>query len=327
MKKSALFIHFYLFICSVIYSQNIDLKALKSPVIFRGSQAIAYRDPAVLYHNRIFYLFFTQVEIEPDGRIYMYTATSKCTDLVHWTSPRRLTVKDQNLDFSSPGNIIRFGDEWLLCLQTYPRPGYTSEQMPKYGNQWARLYIMRSKDLESWSEPELLKVKGPDVPLADMGRMIDPYLLKDKDNPGKYWCFYKQNGVSLSYTYDFKNWIFFGHTESGENTCVLTDHNQYILFHSPSNGIGIKRSDDLKTWTDWGDLITLGQAEWEWARGRITAGAVVEIKGNKNAKYLMFFHGSGPLTEKQGDFDKNSTIGIAWSNDLKTWDWPGKQKK
>jgi len=37
----------------------------------------------------------------------------------------------------------------------------------------------------------------------------------------------------------------------------------------------------------------------------------------------MFFHGSGPLTEEQGDFDKNASIGLAWSTDLRTWHWPG----
>jgi len=326
MKKSVLLIFSCLLINSVISAQKIDLKALKSPVIFKGNETLAYRDPAVLFHNRTFYLFFTLTEIEQDGKIYMYTATSKSADLVYWTIPRKLTVKDQNLDFSSPGNAIRFRDEWILCLQTYPRPGYTAEQMPKYGNQSARLYIMKSKDLENWSNPEMLKVKGPNVSESEMGRMIDPYLLQDKDNHGKHWCFYKQNGVSMSFTYDFKNWIFFGHTDSGENTCVLKDHNQYILFHSPSNGIGIKKSDDLKTWKDWGSLITLGQAEWDWAKGRITAGAVMELHGNKQAKYLMFFHGSGPLIEPQGDFDKNSSIGIAWSKDLITWDWPGKSR-
>ena len=41
-------------------------------------------------------------------------------------------------------------------------------------------------------------------------------------------------------------------------------------------------------------------------------------------KYLMFFHGSGPLTEEEGDFDKNSSLGIAWSDDLTNWEWPGK---
>ncbi|MCD7976136.1 MAG: hypothetical protein LUG51_02885 [Tannerellaceae bacterium] len=40
-------------------------------------------------------------------------------------------------------------------------------------------------------------------------------------------------------------------------------------------------------------------------------------------KYVMFFHGSGPFTEEEGDFDKNSSIGIAWSEDLLQWEWPG----
>jgi hypothetical protein len=307
-----------------IYPQISQLENLKSPILFRGNEKTAYRDPAVLFHNKLFYLFFTLTEIEADRRIYMYTALSKSSDLIHWTAPRKLTVKDQNLDYSSPGNVIRFHDEWILCLQTYPRPDYTIDMMPRYGNQSSRLFVMKSKDLENWSKPELLRVKGSDVSVADMGRMIDPYLLRDKDDSTKYWCFYKQNGVSMSFTYDFRNWTYFGHTESGENVCVLTENNQYILFHSPQNGIGIKKSTGLKTWSDFGNLITLGQAHWDWAKGRITAGSVIELPKNKQTKYLMFFHGSGPLTESQGDFDKNSSIGIAWSNDLKTWNWPGK---
>ena len=74
----------------------------------------------------------------------------------------------------------------------------------------------------------------------------------------KWWCFYKQNGVSMSFTCDFKNWTYFGHTESGENACVLVENNEYVLFHSPKNGIAIKRSSDLEHWHDWGDLIILG---------------------------------------------------------------------
>ena len=174
MKGHILLIAMFLLIYQGTDAQNIRLKNLSSPVLFQGDQHTAYRDPAVLYHDRTFYLFFTLTEIELDGKIYMYTATSKSSDLVHWTTPRKLTVKDQNLDFSSPGNVIRFRDEWLLCLQTYPRPGYTVKQMPIYGNQSSRLFITRSKDLENWSEPELLKVKGPDVPESEMGRMIDP---------------------------------------------------------------------------------------------------------------------------------------------------------
>lgn len=75
-----------------------------------------------------------------------------------------------------------------------------------------------------------------------------------------------------------------------------------------------------------GDLIVLGQDQWQWAKGRITAGTVVDLRENsKYGKYLMFFHGSGPKTEKEGDFDKNASIGIAWSDDLKNWEWPGKE--
>jgi hypothetical protein len=323
MKNWFLIITFILRAYLDINAQHIHLSELKSPVLFHGDEQTAYRDPAVLYHNKVFHLFFTLTEIEPDGKIYSYTAYSRSTDLIKWSVPRKLTARDQNLGFSSPGNIIRYQREWILCLQTYPRPDYTVKQMPRYGDQSARIYIMRSRDFKTWSDPELLKVKGPDVPVAEMGRMIDPFLLQDKDDKKKYWCFYKQNGVSMSWSYDLKNWTYSGHTESGENVCVLIENNQYVLFHSPKNGIGIKRSNDMKTWTDWGSLITLGQKEWDWAKGRITAGAVIKLPKNQKPTYLMFFHGSGPLPESQY-FDKNASIGIAWSDDLKNWEWPGK---
>ena len=156
-----------------------------------------------------------------------------------------------------------------------------------------------------------------------MGRMIDPYLFEDKDEKGKWWCFYKQNGVSMSYTYDFLNWTFYGNTNSGENVCVLNDGGEYVMFHSPSNGIGIKRSTNLKDWQSFGSQITLGQKHWKWAKGRITAGTVIDLRSTPRVgKYLMFFHGSGPKKEKEGDFDKNSSIGVAWSNNLIDWEWP-----
>lgn len=318
-----------LFMAAVLLSnfgfcQNKDINKLDSPIIFKGNDSTAYRDPAVLYHDQLFYLFFTMVKSESDGKVYSYTAMSSSPDLKNWSRKKILTSRDQNLDFSSPGNVIRFQGEWILCLQTYPRPDYYIKDMPRFGTGDARLFIMRSKDLKTWSAPELLKVKGPQVSEEKMGRMIDPYLLEDKDEKGKWWCFYKQNGVSMSYTYDFKNWTYAGHTESGENVSVLVENDTYILMHSPKNGIAIKKSKDLKQWTDWGKLITLDQQHWPWAKGRITAGTLVDLRNNPHfGKYLMFFHGSGPKTEEEGDFDKNASIGIAWSDDLKTWEWPG----
>ena len=85
------------------FALKFDLNKLTSPVLFWGNETTAYRDPAVLLHDGTFYLFFTLVETEPDDKIYSYTAISMSSDLVRWTDPEKLTEKNQNLDFSSPG--------------------------------------------------------------------------------------------------------------------------------------------------------------------------------------------------------------------------------
>ena len=286
--------------------------------IFRGDDWHAYRDPAAVWHEGTFHLFFTLVETEPDGQVFSYTAQSESRDLVRWSPPRKLTPRDNAKDYSSPGNVVRDGGEWVLCLQTYPRPGNRDDGVVRYGNDNARLFTMRSRDLRTWRAPQLLKVKGPRVDEADMGRMIDPYLLKDRS--GTWWCFYKQNGASISRSDDLVTWTPAGRTDAGENVCVLEADGRYLMFHSPPNGIGLKTSCDLLHWTDEPELVTLHQADWSWARGRLTAGAVIDARRVPGVgRWLMFFHGSGPRTEAQGDFDRNASIGLVASEDLRTW--------
>ncbi len=298
---------------------RLDLAALESPVLLRGDARTAYRDPAVVYHEGVFHLFYTLVRDEGDGGVWMYTAVSKSKDLKDWTPPRILTPRDRSLNYSSPGNIVRHDGQWVLCLQTYPRPAGE-----KYGNASARIFTMRSGDLETWSKPDILMVKGPNVPVEKMGRMIDAYLLADKDHPSKWWCFYKQNGCSISWSNDLKTWTYFGRVNAGENACVIVDKGEYVLFHSPANGIGVKRSSDLKTWRDVA-LIALDQKDWPWARGRLTAGFVLDLRSDKRVgKALMFFHASGPEDERTM-FDSHASLGIAWSDDLVDWSWPGKK--
>lgn len=327
--KNWIYISFlFLALCSCrqrMIPSDADLSKLESPVLFRGDSMTAYRDPAVLFHNNRFYLFFSKSEIIGDS-VYCYLVQSESDDLLEWTEPRRIVPNTQSKNYSGAGNAIRYKDEWFLCLSSYPRPGYTVDQMPRYGDGNSRLYVIRSKDLQNWSAPELLKVKG-NIPEKEMGRMIDPYIVQDKDEPGKWWCFYKQSGISMSYSYDLKNWTpYGGQTNAGESVCVLTENNEYILFHSPNNGIRIRKSRKLKNWTDWGGLITLGQKDWEWAQGRITGASVVNLNHVQGINaYVMFFHGSGPKTEHEGDFDRNSSVGIAWSKDLVRWNWPGKK--
>ena len=298
---------------------KIKWSTISDPVIFRGDASTAYRDPAVLYHDGRFHMYFTLSKIESGGQVFLRVAHSDSRDLQNWSAPVIITPKDNTKNFSSPGNVIRFEGEWILCLQTYPRPN-----VEKYGNDTSRIWIMRSKDLKTWGDPELLRVKGPDVPIEDMGRMIDPYILEDKDEAEKCWCFYKQNGVSLSWSRDLKIWNFAGTEKSGENVCVLVDGDEYVLFHSPANGIGIKRSRDLKSWRDT-EMLTLGQKNWPWAQGRLTAGFVLDLRGDPNVgKAILFFHGSDyPEMDARGGFDNYASIALAWSPDLKEWFWPG----
>ncbi len=310
-----------LFVPGMVYAQSVDFRSIHTPVLFKGDSVTAYRDPMALLHNGEFYLYFTLTEIEKSDSIYMYIGFTKSADLIHWSPVHKITSRNQKLNFSSPGNIIQYKGEWIMCMQTYPRPGYTQANMPRYGDSTSRLFIMRSKDLINWSAPELLLVKGDDVSEKNMGRMIDPFLLADHSEKGKWWIFFKQNGASRSYSYDLKHWTYSGHTPAGENLCIIWNNEEYLMFHSPENGIGIKHAADLLHWKDEPLLLTLGQADWPWAKGRITAGFVLPLGKNKDKQYLLFFHGSGPKNETDGDFDKNASIGFAWSRDLKNWEW------
>ena len=277
--------------------------------IFRGDARHAYRDPAAVWHDGRFYLFFTLVETEGDGSVFSYLAESESADLVRWAPPRKLTPRDNAKDYSSPGNVVRDGEEWVLCLQTYPRPGNRDDGKVRYANEDARLFTMRSRDLRNWTEPELLKVKGPDVPEEAMGRMIDPYLLKLPD--GGWMCFYKQNGVSFSKSPDLRTWTPVGRAEAGENVCVVREGGRYLMVHSPENGLGLKTSADLVHWQDIPGRITLGQADWPWARGRLTAGFLLDARQVEGVgRWLLFFHASGPRKEHEGDFDRNASLAL-----------------
>jgi hypothetical protein len=295
------------------------LAALSSPVLFRGDGATAYRDPAAVWHDGWFYLYFSLIKTEADGQSYGYTAWSKSRELAAWTAPRIFTPRDRNLNFSSPGSVIKAGNDWVLCLQTYPRP-----HGEKYGNENSRIWTMRSRNLEDWAAPRLLRVEGPDVPADKMSRMIDPYLVEDKTEPGKWWCLYKYNGVSASWSHDLETWTPAGSCpDAGENACVVVDGDEYVLFHSPEMGIGVRRSTDMKTWRDLG-VLTLGLDQWPWAKGRLTAGFVLDARKVPGVeRYVMFFHGSDyPEADERGGFDTYSSLAVAWSSDLTCWDWP-----
>ncbi len=299
----------------------IDFTAIVSPIIHHGSFETAYRDPAAHYHQGLFRVFHTLHRRDPDGHYYVYMAVTTSPDLIHWTRSQILTPRDLNLNFSSPGNVVRLGNRWALCLQTYPTPNDET-----FGTQDSSIWTMESTDLENWSEPKRILVKGPRTPVEQMGRMIDPYLVPDKDRPDRWWCFYKQQGVSMSFSDDqMQTWTYHGRADCGENVCVLVENGQYVVFHSPRNGVGIKTSTDLKDFRDV-RLLTLGQKDWPWAQGRLTAGHVLDLrKEARVGKYLMFFHGSSVEGLKRHGAHGAACLALAWSDDLVRWQWGGKR--
>lgn len=312
--------------------ESIELQNIPIPFL-KGNPDLSFRDPCAIFHNDKLWVYYSLVRREERNRFYWYVAFSTTTDFISWTEPRIITNRGLDLNYSSPGNIIRYGNKWIICLQTLPTPEkfrkdpehvFPSPDDPFHvtGDQHSRIWIMESEDLTSWGEPRLLRVKGPDIPQADMGRMIDAYLLQDKDQHSLWWCFFKQNGMSLARSRDLEHWTFVGSVEMGENVCVLPKDNEYVVFHSPKNGIGVKRTCNFEKWIDDG-ILTLGQSDWPWAAKRLTAGFVIDLRHiRKIGKYLMMFHGSSQKWNKNRNAHGHCSLGMAWSDDLVKWDWP-----
>jgi hypothetical protein len=305
------------------------LKAIASPIVLKGDATTAYRDPLLVWANGRFLLFYSYVKTEPDERVYWYTAWSESHDLKHWSAAHVFTPKSQNLNYSSPGSLEQIGREWVLTLQTIPMNGVRmTDEKVRWPEDGSRLWTMRTRDFLHWSTPELLRVKGPKVAEQDMGKMIDPFLVADKDVPGKWRCFFKQNGhiVSSSST-DLKAWTFDPvQIATGENPEVVVSGGDYLMFYSPENGTGVLRSRDGVTWSEDQPPIMLGQASWPWAETRITAGYVADLRRVPGVgKYVLVCHTMGPGKVKTNrNVLANCNIVIAWSDDLRHWTWPGK---
>lgn len=88
--------------------EHFDPAQLPCPILLRGDARTAYRDPAVFYRDGWFHLFFTLVEIGDDNLPFLYLATTRSRDLIHFTPIRKLTEADRAKNYSSPGCVIEF---------------------------------------------------------------------------------------------------------------------------------------------------------------------------------------------------------------------------
>ena len=257
------------------------------PIIFHGSPTVAYRDPTCIWAEGRYHLFFT-VSQKENGYMYNFVAHSESQDLRSFSDPVILTEKDCRKNFCSPGNVIRVGDAYRICVCSYPMP--VPYEQRGYADDTARLYWIETRDFVTFTQPRRILAKGSDC--ADEGRMIDPFVLEDKDRAGRYLLFFKQHGVSMSESFDLENWSYLGHVEGGENASVVVENGQYHLIHSPHNGIGHKVSEDLQCWTDLGVCLPK-ETEAAWANGRLTAAFAMKNRDPAIPyRYLVFFHGS-----------------------------------
>lgn len=307
---------------------NVNFDAISTSQILSCTDHIGYRDPTAIFHDGSCYCFYSHVELGDDGWTYFRLGLSISEDLIHWQGPYLLTEADRSFNYSSPGCIIRIQDEFVMCIQTYPTQGNEPHQV--CGNKTSRIHLIRSKDLLHWSKPELMKVHGDDVAEADMGRMIDPYIVQDIHDPGRYLVFYKQHpkgvegrrtetGYPVEYmcyssTRDFVHYQYEGYVECGENVCVLPWEDGYRIYNSPQNGVACLLTKDFCTY-DREAPLTFGQKDWSWASSRLTAGFVLDGRNEPGVgKFLMIFNGDEP-----GAFPFCASLGLAWSDDLKTW--------
>lgn len=308
---------------------RVNFSAIPTSQILCSSEDAGYRDPAAVIHDGRMYCYYSYVERSDDGFTDFHLGLSVSEDLIHWEGPILLTERDRSKNWSSPGCVLRVGDEWAMCLQTYPTLGNAPGRI--FGNGDSRIYLSRSRDLLHWSEPELLRVHGDDVPPEAMGRMIDPYIVREQGDSGRYLVFYKQHpkGVphrvtatgypveymSFSSSVDLRHFRFEGSVECSENVCILPCGGEYRIYNSPQNGIACLRTRDFQHFVS-DPLLTLGQAHWPWAQSRLTAGFVLDARAEPGVgKYLMLFHGDQPA------FPLCASIGLAWSDDCAHWQY------
>ncbi len=292
---------------------KFDFTKIKNPVLDRRPD-VFLRDPAIIYRDGIFRCFHTSVEENNENRcLYLEMSTSE--NLIDWQT-KRLTTS--SLNFSSPGNIIRVGRQWCMCVQSYP-----INHGEMWGNDDSRLWLMFSSDLENWSEPEVMVQSGCTCKWVTSSRQIDPYLVQYKN---EYYCFYKaQNKLGLIKSPDMKNWEevspdrpVISHDDipdhcAIENPCIIRDdNNRFVLFFSPcrqGRGIGVAYSDNL---IEWKDFKYLDFPALRWAKNGPTAPAVIDMRQD-TGYWIMFFHGDDE------HIGHSAALGIAWSKNLLEW--------
>jgi hypothetical protein len=300
----------------------IQLSTISNPVISRGANEAA-RDMAIFYEGGTLYCFYSSVT-EDQQRYQWCLEVAETTDCVNWSPPRRLTTSE--LNFSSPGNIIRHQNEYVMCVQSYPSKGGVG-----CGSEAARLWLMRSKDLVSWDEPKPMRPEGCQANWTESHRQIDPYIVEFE---GRFWCFSKTSGqFGLLVSEDLEAWeeaspdapaLGQSDTPGGakiENPCAVRIDTGFAMFFSrcgEPRKIGVAYSENL---LHWHDAHLLDFPELSWGPRGVSAATVLDLRTDLGV-WLMAFHGELERVDGAAGLSWGAAIGLAWSKDLEHWSVP-----
>jgi predicted GH43/DUF377 family glycosyl hydrolase len=287
---------------------NFDYAAVSRPLWFRDD--VDLRDPAVFVHDGTAYLYFTHYDFRQKR---WHVGLSETQDFREF-SPIRLVTPE---GYASPGNVLRVGDEFVLCYQQYREFPHT-------------LCIARSRDLREWSSPEVIFNTGTENRWNADGRVIDPFLV---ESDGCYYCYYvgsdrwgKSSGhnyLGVAVSADLVTWTDLSPDEpvigvdypweepdGNENNCVLWHDGRWVMLYSASlrnQKIAWATSDDLLHWEKQGlcDVPVLPGTE-------VKAGAPFVIEGlGEPGTFHMIYQGENPAG-RVGFFLLESTDLVTW---------------
>ncbi len=266
---------------------RFDYSKIKNPV-WRLSE-MHLRDPAALLHDGKVYLWFTYYD--PRKKMW-HIGQSATEDFVSFEDIRLVSPSG----YASPGNVIRVGDEWILCYQQYAK-------FPHY------LCIARSKDLLHWSDPEKIFNTGPGNRWNIDHRTIDPLIVPWKDT---FYLFYVgstrwgrktpgHNLIGLATSKDLKHWKDvtpdepliaadqpYEQPDGNENNWVLRYQGRWFMLYSASlaqQKIAYAVSDDLLHWEKKG---LCNVKAFPGTSRRFGAPIVLENIGKPGAYYMLY---------------------------------------
>lgn len=151
------------------------------------------RDPSIVFHDGIFHLVWTT---SWNARSIGYARSS---DLKHWSEPRRFEIWSEASGVKNTwAPELHYDEEreefFVLFSSTTPQElgdGDGSEDPHGYDH---RPYVSRTKDFETFSEPELLFEAEPQISL------IDPFIARDDrgtlDSADDRWVMVIKNELS-----------------------------------------------------------------------------------------------------------------------------------